>query len=99
MQSVSRAQRLGLGNSLGQDRRKLKDVAADSKDDINKHSVISFWPSNKLTSNFIYSVHKRFLSISFLPTTVPDPRDIPVNEIYNIRCPQISQRKHTVTKK
>lgn len=87
MQSVSRAQRWGLGSSLRQDRRKLKDMAADSKDDINKHSVICFWPSKKLTSNFIYSVHKCFLSIYFLPTTVLDPRDISVNEMYNIRCP------------
>lgn len=92
-QSVSRTQRWGLGSSLRQDRRKLKDMAADSKDDINKHSVICFWLSNKLTSNFIYSVHKCFLSIYFLPTTVPDPRDISVNEMYNIRCPRISQRK------
>ena len=75
-QPVSRAQRWGLGSSLNQDRRKLKDTAADSKDDINKHFVICFWLSNKLTSNFIYSVHKCFLSIYFLPTTILDPRDI-----------------------
>lgn len=36
---------LGMSKFFGgQDRRKLKDLAADRKDEINKQSIISFQP-------------------------------------------------------